>query len=54
MNAYNDIKCDQDIENVTNTLSNLKQIGGGKIKLKKNKKYKKNIYKKPLKNKLNK
>jgi serine/threonine protein kinase len=54
LNAYNDIKCDQDIENVTNTLSNLKQIGGGKIKLKKNKKYKKNIYKKPLKNKLNK
>ena len=49
LNTYNNIKCDQDIENITKTLSNLKQIGGGKIKFKKYKKYKKNISKKPVK-----
>ena len=49
LNTYNNIKCDQDIENITKTLSNLKQIGGLKIKFKKYKKYKKNISKKPVK-----
>lgn len=49
LNTYNNIKCDEDIKYITNTLSYLKQIGGAKIKLKKNKKYKKNICKKPVK-----
>jgi len=49
---YDSIKCDEDIVNITNTLSNLKQTGGAKIKLKKYKKYKKNICKKPIKNNL--
>ena len=52
LHKYNSIKCDEDILNITNTLSNLKQTGGTKIKFKKYKKYKKNICKKPIKNNL--
>jgi len=48
-NKYNDISCNEDIENITNTLSLLKIKSGGKIKTKKTKKSKKNLYKKPIK-----
>jgi serine/threonine protein kinase len=47
LNKYNDITCNEDIQNITNTLSLLKLKGGGKIKIKKNKN---KLYKKPLKN----
>ena len=51
LNKYNSIICDEDIKNVTNTLSNLKITGGSKIKFKKIKTVKNNnIYKKPVKN----
>lgn len=51
LNKYNSIICDEDIKNVTNTLSNLKITGGSKIKFKKIKTIKNNnIYKKPVKN----
>ena len=49
LQKYNSIKCDEDIVNITNALSNLKQKGGAKIIFKKYKKYKKNICKKPIK-----
>lgn len=49
LNKYNDITCNEDIENITNTLSLLKIKGGGKIKSKKTKKTNKKLYKKPTK-----
>lgn len=49
LNKYNDITCNEDIQNITNTLSLLKIKGGGKIKTKKTKKTKKKLYNKPLK-----
>ena len=35
LQKYNTIKCDEDIVNITNVLSNLKQTGGAKIIFKK-------------------